>query len=605
MESRDEGGSWELLPSTAPTEVGRIADVLFAPLDAQLILLASRERGIFRSIDGGKTWQVLGTPANGLKSLQVLRLACDEEERRTRVLYATHGDAAAGISKSIDGGKTWFGIAEHLCAQEILLEAGDILVSARRREEDGTWGIYQSQDSGETFGESARDVRCTAAGVNRIKHAGVWFGVQKGKLLHRVAIANHEVIPDWQPVGPPKDGQWASIFGSFGRDINDDVLYAYDPAQYGLVASRDEFKTWWTENSGLFDGPLVKEGASVCASANGKVLYASINGQLYVGRLAGPAEGPVIVSCEITPSVVKWVKDGPIQFTAKVLPFDKDPKSKIKQVWANIGHIRGPGNFALVAPASVPAGKDAGQTLDGVFSGTFAMGKDFPANWHDRRQGIPGEIIIQVSARDDKNRQTAENLPLYVLPKPESFVYWDGENVRWGGKLADGCRSTYNQRFDPRNGIVDEIETDAHAGKRCLRVHSARGPWVSGWGSSWTAGKNLTDMDYVSFWIKGHAASKTDVKVMLSDAPSAGHEPHLSSAVWLIKDGFLQELKTDYQQVRVPITKFLRKTEFILDVCGGIAFGGDDPEGHNFYVDDICMEVEGSRDPAPPSTPQK
>ena len=28
-------------------------------------------------------------------------------------------------------------------------------------------------------------------------------------------------------------------------------------------------------------------------------------------------------------------------------------------------------------------------------------------------------------------------------------------------------------------------------------------------------------------------------------------------------------------------------------MVGGVAFGGDDPKGHNFYVDDIGFEVEG------------
>jgi hypothetical protein len=316
-----------------------------------------------------------------------------------------------------------------------------------------------------------------------------------------------------------------------------------------------------------------------------------------VGRLA-PADGPVIASLAITPNVVKWAKDGPIQFTAKVLPLDKDPKSKIKLVQVNLGALRGPGNFALFDDGK----HNDGTADDGVFSATLTMGRDFPEQWPERRLGIPGEIMIQLTARDDKGRVTGDIAPLYVLPKPESFVYWDGETVRWGGPLADGCRSAYNQSFNSRSGIVNEVESGARTGKRCLHVRSASGPWVSGWGSSWNAGKNLTDMDYLSFWIKGQVASKNDVKVMLSDAPGRGHEAHVSSSVWLIKEGYMQELRTDYQQVRIPIAKFLKKTEFLLDACGGIAFGGDDPQGHDFYVDDICMEVEGSLNPASPPT---
>jgi len=598
METRDEGGTWDLLLNTGPEQFGRVSDVLFAPLSAQLVFLASRERGIFRSMDGGKTWQNVGTLGSGLIALQVLRLACDRHERRSRILYATHGDGATGISKTIDGGNTWFSIGEQLFAHEILLEAQEVLVSAYPRDEVDTWGLYHSLDSGETWAEVVRDVRATAAGTNRIKYGGVWFGILKGRLLHRRPFVKFEIIPDWEPAGPPQNAQWASFFGTFGRNSDDDVLYAYDPRHYGLIASRDEFKTWWPENTGLFVEPLVKEGANVCASADGKVLYASINGQLYVGR-SSAAEGPVIASFTITPSVVKWAKDGQIQFKALVLPFDKDPKSKVKQVQVNLSALRGPGNFTLAGPLTPPSPQGG----EGVFAGTFTMGKDFPEQGQNRRLGIPGEIMVQVSARDDKNRLATDAVPLHVLPKPESFVYWDGDAVRWGGRLADGCRSAYSQRYDDRNGIVDDVATEAHTGKRCLHVYSARGPWVSGWGSSMTWGKNLTDMDYVSFWIKGQVASKRDVRVMLSDSPGDEHEhaAHVSQSVWLIKEGYLQELRTEYQQVRIPIAKFLKKTEFLLDVCGGIAFGGDDPQGHNFYVDDICIEVEGSLNPASPS----
>jgi len=596
METRDEGGTWDLLPNTGPDQLGRVSDVLFAPLKSQLAFLASRERGIFRSMNGGKTWQNVGTPASGVKSLQVLRLACDANDRGSRIFYATHGDGATGISKTIDGGDTWFSIGEHFFAHEILLEAKEVLVSAHPREEEDIWGIYHSLDSGETWAEIVRDVRPTAAGLNRIKYGGVWFGILKGRLLHRPHVVKFEVFPEWQQAGPPKNAQWTSIFGAFGRSTDDDVLYAYDPRQYGLIASRDDFKTWWPENTGLFDEPLVKEGANVCASADGKVLYASINGQLYVGR-SSAADGPVIASFAIAPNVVKWAKDGQIQFAAKVLPFDKDPKSKIKLVQVNLSALRGPGNFTLFDDGK----HNDGAADDGVFSGTFAMGQDFPAQGQDRRLSIPGEIMVQVCARDDKNRLAADVVPLHILPKPESFVYWDGETVRWGGKLADGCRSAYSQRYDDRNGIVNDVESEARTGKRCLHVYSARGPWVSGWGSSMIPGRNVTDMDYVSFWIKGQVASKRDVRVMLSDSLGGDqHQTHVSSGVWLIKEGYLQELRTDYQQVRIPIAKFLKKTEFLLDVCGGIAFGGDDPRGHNFYVDDICIEVEGSLNPAPP-----
>jgi hypothetical protein len=89
--------------------------------------------------------------------------------------------------------------------------------------------------------------------------------------------------------------------------------------------------------------------------------------------------------------------------------------------------------------------------------------------------------------------------------------------------------------------------------------------------------------------------SKRDVKVLLTDTPGGEGDARQSDAVWLIKDGYLKELNTQYQQVRIPIAKFMsKKGGFCMDMVGGVAFGGDDPTGHSFYVDDIGFEVEGA-----------
>ncbi|MBI3830057.1 MAG: hypothetical protein HY291_11100 [Planctomycetes bacterium] len=591
METLDEGATWKALPNSGREQFGHISDAYFSPLSDRVILLGSREKGVFRSNDNGQTWQNSGTTKTGLKSDQVVRLCGHPLDRSGRTFYAAHGDAAPGISKSLDGGATWFTVAENLYAEEILLERREFIMAAHSKQEQDLWSLYQSDDSGQSFLEVVRDVRPTVSGVNRSTVGMAWFGVLKGRLLHRNPLGKHQKTGEWTFAGPADEGSWASIFSTMGKKPDQDIVYAYDPCRFGLLASQDDFKTWWPENNGLYVGRLVKDGANICTTANGKAFFASINGQLYAGRIPEP-EGPQIATYGVTPTVVDCGAAATVVFKMRVEPGDKDPKSKITNVHVNLTALKGPGNFALLDDGK----HDDGAAGDGLFGGSFEMKGDFLKQWWvpEKRWSLPGQVMLDLAARDAKGRVSTEKLPLSVFAKPETQTFWNGDEVRWGGRMVEGRRGASAGKFDGRSGIIFELDEEAHAGQRCMHVVALRGPWLTGWGQEYD-GKNLTDMDYLCFWIKASCKTTRDLKVLLTDAPGGENDARHSDAVWLLKDGYLKELTTEYQRVRIPIAKLIAKTGFNLDMCGGIAFGGDDPHGHNVYVDDIVMEVEEAK----------
>lgn len=96
--SENSAESWQELIAMRNQPVQSLAIHLDHP---QTIYAGTSLGDIFRSADGGATWEVLlaGDPAHG----QILGLAIKQQD--SRVIYA--GTARAGVYKSINGGKTW------------------------------------------------------------------------------------------------------------------------------------------------------------------------------------------------------------------------------------------------------------------------------------------------------------------------------------------------------------------------------------------------------------------------------------------------------------------------------------------------------------------
>ena len=167
--SRDGGGSWEHMGLAASEHIGRI---LVDPRDGNVVFVAAEgplwsaggERGLYRTEDGGATWNaVLAVDENtGVTDVEfdpedpdVLYAATYERRRTVWSLLA--GGPGSGIHKSADGGLTWREVSSGLPQGDMgkiglaVSPADGNIVYATIEAAPGERGFYRSTDRGESW----------------------------------------------------------------------------------------------------------------------------------------------------------------------------------------------------------------------------------------------------------------------------------------------------------------------------------------------------------------------------------------------------------------------------------------------------------------------
>lgn len=173
-QTTDAGRTWQ--PLFDEQAVGSIGAIAVAPSNPQIVYAgtgaradrdrANRGGGIYRSADGGRTWTRLG-----LTSTQhIARIAVDPRDA-DRVLVAVLGspssaDAERGVFRSIDGGRTFARVlsgGSDTGAADVVLDPSAASIAyaslwhVRRRPWDGEAvsgsesGVYKSTDEGVTW----------------------------------------------------------------------------------------------------------------------------------------------------------------------------------------------------------------------------------------------------------------------------------------------------------------------------------------------------------------------------------------------------------------------------------------------------------------------
>ncbi|HYF50045.1 MAG TPA: hypothetical protein VEJ63_11600, partial [Planctomycetota bacterium] len=295
METADDGATWNLIPGTSREVLGRVNDVLFSPFDLNIVFIASREKGVLRSDDGGKTWRAVGTPQTGMAALNVHKLRVPDSDLALRSIYATHGGSVPGLSRSVDGGNKWAPATTEFFCEDVHFIGTVMLMHGARKSEPDLKSVFRSVDGGQLWADVRRDIPVNAMVSSQMKAWPKLIALQKGGICD---------TDSYKPKIESLAGRWTSLFSVMENAGEQEVIYAYDPYKHGLLASKDGFATYRRENDNLFVGPLVKEGAHVCCNANGSTFYALINGQVYVGR-AMQGLAPVISGAKVTPGVFR------------------------------------------------------------------------------------------------------------------------------------------------------------------------------------------------------------------------------------------------------------------------------------------------------------
>lgn len=165
--STDSGKTWE---NMGLKETRHISRIIINPGDPNIVYVAAmghlwgpnEERGIYKTIDGGKTWtKVLyvnedtGFADLAMDPSDSLTLYAAAYEHRRLPYFFSSGGKGSGLFKSTDGGKTWIKLEKEL-PEGVMGRIGLAIsrthpnvVYALIEHEEG--GIWRSQDRGETW----------------------------------------------------------------------------------------------------------------------------------------------------------------------------------------------------------------------------------------------------------------------------------------------------------------------------------------------------------------------------------------------------------------------------------------------------------------------
>jgi len=218
--STDGGKTWQHLGLRDTRHISRI---VINPKNPEIVYVGAlghafgpnRERGVFRSINGGKTWtRVLYTDEfHGVADMDI-------DPQNPNIVYAalwrferkpwtfTSGDEKGGVYKSVDGGQSWKRLEKGL--PKLIGRIGikvsrsnPNVVYAITESKEGT--LYRSDDKGETFclvskdveivsrGFYYTDIRVDPADENRVYAVSsrLHLSIDGGKTFKRISSSTH------------------------------------------------------------------------------------------------------------------------------------------------------------------------------------------------------------------------------------------------------------------------------------------------------------------------------------------------------------------------------------------------------------------------------
>ncbi|HEY6060919.1 MAG TPA: glycosyl hydrolase [Gemmatimonadales bacterium] len=173
--STDAGKTWSRI---GLNDAGQTARIMVDPRDPDRVYVAvlghafgpNPTRGVFRSSDGGKTWQKILFKSDSAGAVDVVL-----DPSNPRVLYAalwqaqrtpwgfTSGGRWSGLFKSTDGGDTWTDLTRNKGLPGGVIGRIGVAVSPVRPErvwalvEAGDGGLYRSDDAGVTWTRTSDD----------------------------------------------------------------------------------------------------------------------------------------------------------------------------------------------------------------------------------------------------------------------------------------------------------------------------------------------------------------------------------------------------------------------------------------------------------------
>jgi len=267
FKSDDAGETWT---NIGLRDIGSIGKVVIDPNDPNSLLVAGMgslfknnpERGVFKSNDGGDTWEHVLMVSD---STGAIDLAIHPEdgnivyaamwERIRRPHNRQYGGVTSGIYKSTDGGKSWNELTNGLpeidnkgrIGLAISESSPNILYAYYLQSSGQIEGIYKTEDGGDTWIEKS------IAGIT-----GTSFNWWFGKIFVDPSDSDKVVVTSLT-MFMSQDGSdsWNRIFSgvhpdqhavAFGRENPDKIFIGNDG---GVYLSQDSFHNTWDYKNGL------------------------------------------------------------------------------------------------------------------------------------------------------------------------------------------------------------------------------------------------------------------------------------------------------------------------------------------------------------------